>query len=195
MILLFGAGMPFWSREQVKVDYRPYLGPDWTPKYEGASTIVANHSSWVDIILITVLKFPSFTPKLAIKKWPFVGPICDYVFNSYFINRAGTPEERQQIIVDIGKRQLLSEKGLSNPLIMYPEGCTTNQTELITFRRGAFSSLASVQPMTFKYYSPYFNLAHDILNVLAHGILVCSQPYSYATIKELPVFKPNEYFF
>ena len=95
----------FWYKhEQVKVDYKPYLGPDWVPKYDGASTIVANHSGWVDIVLITVLKFPSFTPKLGIKKWPFIGQICDVVFNSYFVNRAGTAIERQKIIQDIQDR-------------------------------------------------------------------------------------------
>ena len=38
-------------------------------------------------------------------------------------------------------------------------------------------------------------MAHDILNPVAHMILSCCQPYSTATIKELPVFKPNDYFF
>lgn len=78
---------------------------------------------------------------------------------------------------------------------MYPEGCTTNNTELITFRRGAFMSLASIQPVTFKYYSPYFNPSHDILDVLSHMLLVCSQPYTTCHVRELPVFRPNDYFF
>lgn len=94
MILLFGPGMLFYKRERVPVDYKKYLGPEWTPTYEGASTIVANHSSWVDILLITIIKFPSFTPKLGIKKWPVVGQVCEYVFDSYFVNRAGSAEER-----------------------------------------------------------------------------------------------------
>jgi 1-acyl-sn-glycerol-3-phosphate acyltransferase len=144
MILWFGPAMFWYRREREKVDYKPYLGPDWVPTYEGASTIVANHSGWCDIVLITLMKFPSFTPKLGIKNWPFIGQICDLVFDSYFINRAGTPEERQKIIIDIGERQKKSEAGLAAPLIMYPEGCTTNNSELITFRRGAFAALHSV---------------------------------------------------
>lgn len=165
------------------------------PRYEGASTVVANHSSWFDINLITVLKFPSFTPKLGIKKWPVIGTVCDVVFNSLFINRAGTPEERNKLTEEIAKRQRLSEGGGAPPLVMFPEGCTTNNTELIQFRRGAFMALTSVQPVTFKYSSPWFNPAHDILDVLAHIFLVTCQPYAYATVKELPVFLPNEYFF
>lgn len=195
MILLFGPAMLWYKVDRVKVDYKPYLGPDWTPSYNGASTIVGNHSSWCDIVLVTIMKFPSFTPKSGIQKWPFIGPICELVFDSYFINRAGTPEERQKIVDAIADRQSKSESGKAAPLMMFPEGCTTNNTELITFRRGAFQALHSVQPITYNYYSPYFNVAHDILDVLSHMILICSQPYTTCHVKELPVFKPNEYFF
>jgi 1-acyl-sn-glycerol-3-phosphate acyltransferase len=177
------------------VDYRPFLGPDWEPEYTGASTIVANHSGYLDIVIITILKFPSFTPKTGIKSWPFIGQVCDLVFNSLFINRAGTPEEREKVTKDIADRQKLAEEGKAAPLLMYPEGCTTNNTQLITFRRGAFASLASIQPITMRYKSPFFNPAHDILDVISHMILVCAQPYSTCTVRELPVFRPNKYFF
>jgi len=66
MILLFGPAMLWYKVERVKIDYKPYLGPDWTPSYNGASTIVGNHSSWCDIVLVTIMKFPSFTPKIGI---------------------------------------------------------------------------------------------------------------------------------
>lgn len=78
---------------------------------------------------------------------------------------------------------------------MYPEGCTTNNTQLIQFRRGAFAALHSIQPVTMRYKSPYFNPAHDILDVIAHMILVCAQPYTTCAVRELPVFRPNEFFF
>lgn len=87
----------WYTHVRAAVDYRPFLGPDWTPEYTGASTIVANHSCYLDICIITVLKFPSFTPKSGIKNWPFIGQVCDLVFNSLFINRSGTPEERNKV--------------------------------------------------------------------------------------------------
>ena len=104
MMLLAGAGMPYYKLERPNVDWKKYLGPDWKPSYESPSTVIANHSSWIDICLMTILKFPSFTPKIGIKKWPVFGPVSDIVFNSYFINRAGTPEERHQIVLDIVER-------------------------------------------------------------------------------------------
>jgi len=78
---------------------------------------------------------------------------------------------------------------------MYPEGCTTNNTEMIQFRRGAFFGLHSVQPVTFKYYSPFFQPSHDVLDVFSHMILIMCQPYTYCEIRVMPVFKPNEYLF
>ncbi len=104
MISIAGPGLFYYKRLRPNVDYSKYLGPDWKPSYATPSTVVCNHSSWMDIVLITVLKFPSFTPKLGIKKWPFIGQVCDLVFNSYFINRAGTQEERNKIIDDINER-------------------------------------------------------------------------------------------
>jgi 1-acyl-sn-glycerol-3-phosphate acyltransferase len=127
-IIVFVGPFMIYKKVRPQVDYTKYLGPGWKPEYEGASTLVANHSSWLDICLITIFKFPSFTPKMGIKKWPFIGEITGLVFDSYFINRAGTAEERQKIVEEISARQKLSEKGLAPPFIMYPEGCTTNNT-------------------------------------------------------------------
>ena len=57
--------------------------------------------------------------------------------------------------------------GQSQPLILFPEGCTTNNTELVAFKRGAFFGLNAVKPIALKYYSPFFSPSHDILNVIA----------------------------
>lgn len=40
------------------------------------------------------IKNPSFTAKTGIKKWPIVGTVAEIAFNTFFLNRAGTPEER-----------------------------------------------------------------------------------------------------
>ena len=38
----------------------------------------------------------------------------------------------------IGERQALSDQGLMPPLLIHPEGCTTNSTCLVNFKKGAF---------------------------------------------------------
>jgi len=43
----------FWiDIQRPSVDYKKYLGPEWTPKYRGASSVISNHSSWLDILAV-----------------------------------------------------------------------------------------------------------------------------------------------
>ena len=44
--IIFIAGISYIDIERPSIDYRIYLGPDWTPTYEGASTLVFNHACW-----------------------------------------------------------------------------------------------------------------------------------------------------
>ena len=39
------------------------------------------------------------------------------------------------------------------------------------------------------------NPSHDVMDVFSHMILMCAQPFTVVYIKELPVFKVNDYFF
>jgi|LauGreDrversion4_2_1035121.scaffolds.fasta_scaffold3961938_1 lysophosphatidylcholine acyltransferase/lyso-PAF acetyltransferase len=50
-------------------------------------------------------------------------------------------------------RQLENEKTGRSPLLVYPEGATTNNKSIIEFKRGAFSSLCSIMPICLKYKS------------------------------------------
>ena len=52
------------------VDYSKYLGPKWREnKFKGKhlSTIVANHIAFVDMVSLTVVCMPSFTPAIFCK--------------------------------------------------------------------------------------------------------------------------------
>lgn len=98
-------------------------------------------------------------------------------------------------MINIGKRQESIDAGQSNPIVLFPEGATTNNTELIHFKRGAFFALYPVKPITIKYSGLFFNPAHDVLNVVAHALFSACQPITYVTVHELPVFTPNDYFF
>ena len=97
--------------------------------------------------------------------------------------------------MELGKKQELVDAGKTNPIVLFPEGATTNNTELIQFKRGAFFALCSVRPVTFNYSSRFFQPSHDILNIFVHVILTTCQPYTSIVVHELPVFTPNEYFY
>ena len=98
-MIFFIPGLYYLDIQRPQIDYKKYLGPEWKgPRYDRSSTVVSNHQSWIDIGIVTYLKFPSFTPKASIKKWPVIGEICDLVYNALFIDRAGTPEEKEKLV-------------------------------------------------------------------------------------------------
>ena len=63
--------------ERPEIDYSKYLGPDWKKVYEGETTLVLNHSSWVDILILMWWNMPSFVSSSGVKNFPFIGKICD----------------------------------------------------------------------------------------------------------------------
>jgi 1-acyl-sn-glycerol-3-phosphate acyltransferase len=77
-----------------------------------------------------------------------------------------------------------------NPLLIFPEGATTNGEYLMKFKKGAFASLLPVQP--------YIANAHS-MNIsvsLNYSFFISSHsmPNKTLNIDLFPVFAPNEYF-
>lgn len=56
------------------------------------------------------------------------------------------------------------QPGLYDPLIIFPEGCTTNSTSLIQFKKGAFAPLLNIKPQIFKYHSCFQPASSGILD-------------------------------
>ncbi len=77
----------------MKPDWKKYLGPDWVPKYEGASTLGSNHSCWTDTSIYIYLVMPSFLAKKAVRNYVGVGP-CSVALQSLYFDRSGTKEEK-----------------------------------------------------------------------------------------------------
>lgn len=89
----------------------------------------------------------------------------------------------------------MCEQGLYPPLIIYPEGGTTNGTHLVKFKKGAFFSLRAVSPVVIMYESPFFSYENCVYNFFAQSILCACLGKVSTTTLQLPNFEPNEYFF
>lgn len=81
-------------------------------------------------------------------------------------------------------------------LHLFPEGCTTNGTKLIKFKRGAFGSLRAVRPVALTYNTPSWGISitQDVVGFLKHSLVGIMVGYCIANIDILPVFEPNDYF-
>ena len=90
----------------------------------------------------------------------------------------------------------MAERGEKPHFVIFPEGATTNGTSLIEFKKGAFAALRAVKPHFSKIKSltnikpvhgDSLALIHFFNILMGHGL-------THYTLTELPVFKPNEYF-
>jgi 1-acyl-sn-glycerol-3-phosphate acyltransferase len=126
----------------VNLDYKEYLGPDWKQSFENPSTVVSNHQCFMDVAVHMLRQPPSHVAKGSIIRMPFVGTVAD-ACGTLFFDR-GDKSGTKDVLSLIAERQKLCEQGLYPPLIIYPEGGTTNGTSIISFKKGAFASLSSI---------------------------------------------------
>ena len=80
-------------------------------------------------------------------------------------------------------------------LIIHAEGGTTNG-KMISFKKGAFASLLSIRPKAVRYnnYGFGINPGSGILDGFAHHILVMNNIFCVLEVYEMPIFRPNEFF-
>jgi hypothetical protein len=70
------------------------------------------------------------------------------------LEREGSKEDKQSTVIQsrvnflkikqINERQKSAEKGLIPPLVIWPEGATSNGRHLIKFKKGAFAGENSI---------------------------------------------------
>ena len=105
-------------------------------------------------------------------------------------------QQRSRVLQQIEERQIEAERGEKPPLLIFPEGATTNGTCLIEFKKGAFASLRGVKPH-FSKIKTLFGMkpVHgDSISMLHMCNLLFGHGLTHYTMTELPVFTPNEYF-
>lgn len=192
-VILASMGTLFVNTEDVEADYSKYLGPDWKPTLENASTIISNHQSIQDILVHMLKQEPSHVAKSSIKKVPFAGPVTMAV-GSLFVDR-GDKGQHNNLLDLIKERQKECEKGLYPSLIIYPEGGTTNGTHLISFKKGAFAGLRSISPVVIDYQSPFNDVECCVINFVAQSVICGVCPFTNVYVKYLPIFEPNDFFF
>ncbi len=110
---------------------------------------VANHASYLDVVVLGSLLDASFVAKADIADWPFFGMLSK-LQRTIFIDRKRGSTHRQRD--DIGNRL---RKG--DNLILFPEGTSSNGSSVLPFRSALFSVLESgetpitVQPVSVSY--------------------------------------------
>ena len=141
------------------------------------SVVVANHVSWMDIIVLGSVLPTHFLSKAEVRNWPLIGWMAHQI-GTLFIQRGGGGD------VDLLKKQMLHYVNTQQNILFFPEGKTGKGDKLMAFRPRLFSiavdSWANIQPMSIKYgnqksahpvipYQLNQNTFNNLLSVMAYG--------------------------
>ena len=195
-IFSFFFGVPYFTHNRPKVDYSEWLGPDWKPSYEGATMIVSNHQSWYEVFMtfFFVRPMPGFIAKSSVKTVPSVGMIATAVGSVYLDRR--DKARRNQVFEIIKERQEEVEEGKAAPLLVFPEGGTTNGKVMTAFKKGAFASLKPVKPIVVRAWTLVGSSTRGDMMGLWHWsfLIPFMNIITLPELLEMPVFAPNDYF-
>lgn len=108
---------------------------------------IGNHVSWTDIPLLGMLTPLSFLSKAEVRHWPLAGWLAEKA-GTLFIRRGGGDGQRL-------REQISAQLAQQRPLLIFPEGTTTDGRSLRTFHgrllAGAIDQGTPVQPVAIQY--------------------------------------------
>lgn len=121
------------------------------PDIENASFFVSNHVSYLDIPLLASVVDGLFVAKSAVADWPVIGFLAK-ISRTHFVSRKAIniPKEKTRLVELLGKGE---------SIFLFPEGSSSNGTELLPFKPGLLSATQSpeleagaiIQPITLVY--------------------------------------------
>ena len=124
--------------------------------------VVANHISWLDIIIISSVLPVSFLSKAEIRKWPIIGMLAAKA-GTLFIHRGAKHGAEEAI--ELVKVKLQANHSIAS----FPEAKTTTGTSVQLFHARLFAAAietkTSIQPVALRY-PPTENLSNTSVNPL-----------------------------
>lgn len=105
----------------------------------GGGLIVANHRSWLDILLVGAAGGCAFVSKAEIGRWPLVGWLAG-MNDTILIERTRRSDVRDQ--ADLLRRALARPK----PVALFPEGKTNELPGILPFRASLFAAVDPPPP-------------------------------------------------
>ena len=118
------------------------------PAVSGPMLLVANHISWLDIVVMHAARHCRFVSKSDVKAWPLIGALatgCD----TLFIERTNRRDAMRMV------RDMTQALQNGDVLAIFPEGTTSDGLTLLPFHanliQAAIAAEAPVQPMAMKF--------------------------------------------
>jgi len=113
---------------------------------------------------------------------------CLYTFHLRSASQ-GNEGPKQSATEAIRKRQIRNDMP---PIVIFPEGTTTNGKYLIPFKTGAFVEGVAVQPVIIQYPYKHFNLSWETIPTHIHLYYMLIQFRNHLKVTYLNVYTPSE---
>jgi lyso-ornithine lipid O-acyltransferase len=120
----------------------------------GAGAFVANHASWIDIVVLQRASAPFLVAKSEVRDWPVIG-LIGRAIGTLFIDRKSVAAKRQEA-------ELLERLARGDHMALFPEGTSTDGQRVLPFKSSLFGvffapslgGLVSAQPVAIVYRTP-----------------------------------------
>jgi 1-acyl-sn-glycerol-3-phosphate acyltransferase len=110
--------------------------------------MVANHISWLDILVIHAARHCRFVSKSDIREWPLVGMLATGA-GTLYIERTSRKDALRMV------KDMADAMRNGDVVAVFPEGTTSDGRELLPFHanliQAAIQAEAPVQPMSLKF--------------------------------------------
>lgn len=114
----------------------------------GPALMVANHISWLDILVIHAARHCRFVSKSDIRQWPLVGMLATGA-GTLYIERTNRKDALRMV------KDMAQAMRNGDVVAVFPEGTTSDGRELLPFHanliQAAIEAEAPVQPMSLKF--------------------------------------------
>jgi 1-acyl-sn-glycerol-3-phosphate acyltransferase len=118
------------------------------PVLNGPALLVANHISWLDIVVIHAARHCRFVSKSDIRDWPLVGTLATGA-GTLYIERTNR-KDALRMVKDMARAM---QEG--DVVAIFPEGTTSDGRDLLPFHanliQSAIQAKAPVQPMSLQF--------------------------------------------
>lgn len=141
------ARVQVWAQAMLKIAGIE-LAVRGAPVADGPALLVANHLSWLDIVVLHASRYCRFVSKSDIKHWPLVGTLASGAGTLYIERESRRDAHR---VVHHVKERL----ELGDVIAVFPEGTTGDGIRLKPFHanllQAAISAGAPVQPVALRF--------------------------------------------
>lgn len=118
------------------------------PVVNGPALIVANHISWLDILVMHAARHCRFVSKSDIREWPLVGMLATGA-GTLYIERTSRKDALRMV------KDMAEAMKNGDVVAVFPEGTTSDGRELLPFHanliQAAIAAEAPVQPVSLKF--------------------------------------------